>query len=82
MNFATLPPEINSGRMYEGPGSGTMTEAATAWDRLAIRLLHRGCGLQGGDLEAGGAMGVPSVDGNDPRRDTPYRLAQRRCRTS
>jgi PPE-repeat protein len=38
MNFATLPPEINSGRMYEGPGSGTMTEAVTAWDRLAARL--------------------------------------------
>jgi PPE-repeat protein len=38
MNFATLPPEINSGRMYEGPGSGSMTEAATAWQRLATRL--------------------------------------------
>lgn len=38
MNFATLPPEINSGRMYEGPGSGSTTEAATAWERLAARL--------------------------------------------
>jgi PPE-repeat protein len=38
MNFATLPPEINSGRMYEGPGSGSMTEAAAAWERLATRL--------------------------------------------
>jgi PPE-repeat protein len=38
MNFATLPPEINSGRMYEGPGSGSMTEAVTAWERLGIRL--------------------------------------------
>jgi PPE-repeat protein len=38
MNFATLPPEINSGRMYDGPGSGSMTEAVTAWERLAIRL--------------------------------------------
>jgi PPE-repeat protein len=38
MNFATLPPEINSGRMYEGPGAGSMTEAATAWERLATRL--------------------------------------------
>jgi PPE-repeat protein len=35
MNFAMLPPEINSGRMYEGPGSGSMAEAATAWERLA-----------------------------------------------
>jgi PPE-repeat protein len=38
MNFATLPPEINSGRMYSGPGAGSMTEAATAWDRLAAGL--------------------------------------------
>ena len=38
MNFATLPPEINSGRMYSGPGSGSLTEAATAWQRLASRL--------------------------------------------
>lgn len=38
MNFAALPPEINSGRMYDGPGSGSMTEAATAWERLATRL--------------------------------------------
>jgi PPE-repeat protein len=38
VNFATLPPEINSGRMYSGLGSGSMTEAATAWDRLATRL--------------------------------------------
>src|ERR1700740_3262681 len=38
MNFATLPPEINSARMHAGPGSGSMTEAVTAWERLAIRL--------------------------------------------
>jgi PPE-repeat protein len=38
MDFATLPPEINSGRMYAGPGPDSMTEAATAWERLAIRL--------------------------------------------
>ncbi|MGB7163072.1 MAG: PPE domain-containing protein, partial [Mycobacterium sp.] len=24
MDFALLPPEVNSGRMYEGPGSGPM----------------------------------------------------------
>lgn len=41
MNFATLPPEINSGRMCSGPGSGPMTEAAAAWDQLAARLYAR-----------------------------------------
>ena len=38
MHFATLPPEINSGRMYTGPGSESMISAATAWDGLAARL--------------------------------------------
>lgn len=38
MDFATLPPETNSGRMYEGLGSGSMLEAVTAWEELAIRL--------------------------------------------
>jgi PPE-repeat protein len=38
MNFAMLPPEINSGRMYSGPGSGPMIEAATTWDATAARL--------------------------------------------
>jgi PPE-repeat protein len=38
MDFATLPPEINSGRMYAGPGSGPMLTAAAAWDGLATDL--------------------------------------------
>ena len=38
MDFGMLPPEINSGRMYSGPGSGPMMAAATAWDRLAAEL--------------------------------------------
>ena len=33
-----LPPEINSGRMYAGPGSGPMLAAAAAWDKLAAEL--------------------------------------------
>jgi PPE-repeat protein len=38
MDFAMLPPETNSGRMYAGPGSGPMLAAATAWDGLAAEL--------------------------------------------
>ena len=38
MDFAALPPEINSERMYSGPGSGPMLAAATAWDGLADEL--------------------------------------------
>jgi PPE-repeat protein len=38
MNFATLPPETNSGLMYSGPGAGSMMRAALAWETLAARL--------------------------------------------
>jgi PPE-repeat protein len=38
MDFAALPPEINSGRMYVGPGAGSMLAAATSWDGLAAEL--------------------------------------------
>jgi PPE-repeat protein len=38
MDFRTLPPEINSGRLYSGPGSQSFMDAAEAWDGLAARL--------------------------------------------
>ncbi|MES3667619.1 PPE family protein, partial [Mycobacterium intracellulare] len=38
MDFGALPPEINSGRMYGGPGSGPMMAAAAAWDGLGAEL--------------------------------------------
>ena len=38
MFFAAFPPEINSGRMYAGAGSGPLLAAAMAWDGLATEL--------------------------------------------
>ncbi|MCV6964418.1 PPE family protein [Mycobacterium intermedium] len=38
MDFGALPPEINSGRMYAGPGSGPMLAAATSWDGVGAEL--------------------------------------------
>ena len=38
MNFGGLPPEVNSGRIYAGPGAGPMLAAAAAWDALAAQL--------------------------------------------
>jgi PPE-repeat protein len=38
LDFGAFPPEINSGLMYAGPGSGPMLTASTAWTALADNL--------------------------------------------
>lgn len=38
LDFGALPPEINSGRMYLGPGSAPLTAAAAAWNVLSTEL--------------------------------------------
>jgi PPE-repeat protein len=55
LDFAALPPEINSGLMYAGPGSGPMLTAAVAWDELAaeLYLTSSSYGLVISDLTSG-----------------------------
>jgi PPE-repeat protein len=38
MDYGILPPEINSARMYAGPGSSPMLAAASAWGGLGAEL--------------------------------------------
>lgn len=38
MNYAALPPEVNSLRIYTGPGSAPMRAAAAAWGALSAEL--------------------------------------------
>jgi PPE-repeat protein len=38
MFYGAFPPEFNSGRMYTGPGAGSLLAAAAAWDDLATEL--------------------------------------------
>jgi PPE-repeat protein len=63
MDFAFLPPEINSGRMYVGPGSGPMLAAAAAWDGLATELQSAATsyGSVVSELSAGPWLGAASA---------------------
>ncbi|OBF86749.1 hypothetical protein A5791_20240 [Mycobacterium sp. 852002-51163_SCH5372311] len=46
MDFAGLPPEINSSRMYTGPGAAPMLAASAGWDALAAELHTAAGGYQ------------------------------------
>ena len=63
MDFAFFPPEVNSGRMYDGPGSGPMLAAAAGWDGLATEL-HSAATSYGSvisELSAGPWLGAASA---------------------
>jgi PPE-repeat protein len=38
VDFGALPPEVNSARMYTGPGASSLQVAASAWNGLAAEL--------------------------------------------
>jgi PPE-repeat protein len=60
MDFGFYPPEINSGRMYSGPGSGPMLAAAQAWGALADQLYTAASGYQSVVSELTPAWSGPS----------------------
>jgi len=63
MDFGLLTPEINSSRMYAGPGSGSMLAAAIAWDGLAAQLRSTAASYSSviSGLTAGPWLGPSSV---------------------
>src|ERR1700744_3272220 len=78
MDFGALPPEVNSGRMYLGPGSATLVAASAGWDELAAEMYAaaRGCEAMISELTSGSWVGpswvsmtaavVPSLVGMRP----------------
>jgi PPE-repeat protein len=63
LDFAALPPEINSARMYSGPGSGPMLAAAAAWTTMAaeMRSAAAGYGSVVSELTSQGWFGPSSM---------------------
>jgi PPE-repeat protein len=62
-DFAALPPEINSARMYAGPGSGPMMAAGSAWNSTAAELSMTAAACQSviSELTDGEWLGPSSV---------------------
>ncbi|MEO8814916.1 MAG: PPE family protein [Mycobacterium sp.] len=63
LDFGVLPPEINSTRMYSGPGAGPMMAASAAWDALAAELysVAAGYGSIVSELASDGWLGPASL---------------------
>jgi PPE-repeat protein len=63
VDFAALPPEINSGRMYAGAGSGSLVAAAASWEGLASQLGSAATSYRAvvSDLTSGGWVGPSSL---------------------
>lgn len=63
LDFGALPPEVNSGRMYAGPGSAPLLAAAAAWDGLAAELEVTAAGYMSavGDLTTTTWLGPTSA---------------------
>jgi PPE-repeat protein len=63
VDFAALPPEINSGRMYAGAGSGSLVAAAASWAGLASELGSAATSYRAvvADLTSGAWVGPSSL---------------------
>lgn len=63
VDYGLLPPEVNSGRIYTGPGAGPMLAAATAWGGLAadVQAAAAGHRLVISELTSGPWLGPSSA---------------------
>ena len=72
MDFATLPPEVNSARMYAGPGPGPILAAASAWDGLAAELQSTAASYRAAISELTGGPWLGSSSASMAAAATPY----------
>jgi PPE-repeat protein len=72
MDFAMLPPEVNSARMYAGPGPGPILAAASAWDGLAAELQSTAASYRAAIAELTGGPWLGSSSASMAAAATPY----------
>ncbi|OBH83115.1 PPE family protein [Mycobacterium scrofulaceum] len=72
MDFAALPPEVNSGRMYAGAGVGPLVSAAAAWDALAAELSSAAAAYRAIVAELTGGAWVGPSSGSMAAAAAPY----------
>ena len=72
MDFAMLAPEVNSARMYAGPGPGPMLAAASGWDGLAAELQSTAASYRAAISELTGGPWLGSSSASMAAAATPY----------
>jgi PPE-repeat protein len=72
VDYAALPPEVNSGRMYAGAGVGPLVAAAAAWDALASELGSTAASYRAAVSELTGGPWVGPSSGSMAAAVAPY----------
>src|ERR1700761_5779055 len=72
LDFGALQPEINSGRMYAGAGSSSLTTAASAWSALAAELNSAALGYQNVVTQLSGEEWLGPASTSMASAVTPY----------
>ncbi|MBY0442320.1 MAG: PPE family protein [Mycobacteriaceae bacterium] len=72
MDFGALPPEVNSMRMYSGPGSAPLMAAASAWNGLAAELHSAAAGYERIIIELTGEEWLGSASQSAAEAVAPY----------
>lgn len=72
MSFMMFPPEINSGLMYSGAGSGPLMAAASAWNELAADLESTAASYQSVLAQLTGATWLGPTSARMAAATAPY----------
>jgi PPE-repeat protein len=72
LDYGVLPPEINSGRMYAGPGSTPMMAAASTWRGLAAELTSAASSYQSVISQLAGEEWLGPASTSMTAAATPY----------